>query len=87
MKEIKETRQKLKLTQAELAEKLGTSANIIALWERGAVTPQHPKMLQLALRALENEISAPVREKIRKFETDFRRMTQENEATLKRLNV
>jgi transcriptional regulator with XRE-family HTH domain len=42
----------LGLSQADLAERLGVSANTIARWERGELAIQHPEMLRLALDSL-----------------------------------
>lgn len=54
-KQIKSYRMKLVMTQAQLAEALDVTANTVARWERGEAAPESPKMLLLALRALEIE--------------------------------
>ncbi len=43
------------MTQAQLGEALGVPANTIARWERGELAPQHPRMLELALRQIQRE--------------------------------
>lgn len=43
------------MTQAELARALGVYQATISQWERGKRGIQHPRMLELALRALELE--------------------------------
>lgn len=54
-KQIKSYRLKLLMTQAQLGEALDVTANTVARWERGEAVPESPKMLHLALRALELE--------------------------------
>lgn len=49
--ELKKQREKLGLSQRELAEALGVDVGTISRWERGARTP--PKYVALALEALE----------------------------------
>jgi transcriptional regulator with XRE-family HTH domain len=51
--DLRARRLALGLTQVQLAEKLGLPPNTVARWERQEVEPQHPVMLDLALRALE----------------------------------
>lgn len=41
------------LLQTQLAALLGVTSNSIARWERGEVAPVHPRMLWLALTALD----------------------------------
>lgn len=53
--EIRSCRQRLGLTQAQLAERFDVSANTVARWERGESVPEAPAMLRLALQALEME--------------------------------
>jgi transcriptional regulator with XRE-family HTH domain len=53
---IKSYRQRLGLTQVQLAERFGVSANTIARWERGEVRPEAPEMVLLAFRGLEIEM-------------------------------
>lgn len=50
--QLRTWRTKHNLTQLQLAELLGTTANTIARWERGETTIQHPKILELALKSL-----------------------------------
>lgn len=54
---LKETREKLGLSQAKLGEWLEVSSNTIARWERGEVPITHPKMLHLAMKAIEIGLS------------------------------
>lgn len=49
--ELKDTRERLKLTQKDLAERLGVAANTVARWERGERSI--PEFLSLALEGLE----------------------------------
>ncbi len=51
--ELKASRERLKMTQVQLAESLDLTANTIARWERGEVQPESPAMLRLALEQLE----------------------------------
>ena len=41
-KELKQIRQRLGLTQVELAEQLGVTANTVARWERDEVSIREP---------------------------------------------
>lgn len=50
--EVRAARQRLGLTQAELAARLGVDVMTISRWERGARTP--PPYLAQTLAALEN---------------------------------
>lgn len=52
--QLRARRRGLGLTQAQLAERLGISANTIARWERGEKVPATPRMLHYALTALEH---------------------------------
>ncbi|MBM4410258.1 MAG: helix-turn-helix domain-containing protein [Chloroflexi bacterium] len=45
-------RERLGLSQAELADRLGASANTVARWERGELKVRLAPMLRLALEAL-----------------------------------
>ena len=45
---IKELRQQKKLTQAELAHKLGVTQSVVAMWERDASLPNAAKLPTLA---------------------------------------
>jgi DNA-binding XRE family transcriptional regulator len=45
---VAEARHKAKLTQAELAEKIGTSQATIARWERGSVMPSTKSLKRVA---------------------------------------
>lgn len=85
---IRETRANLKLTQAELGEKLGTSSTTIARWERGEIKPEHPEMLELALFGLTIKMrDVKTRDKIRKIETESRAELAEAESVLNRINA
>ncbi|MFN7948393.1 MAG: helix-turn-helix transcriptional regulator [Blastocatellia bacterium] len=52
---IRERRQRLKLTQGELAARLGVALNTVSRWENGLSTPESGEMLDLALNWLEME--------------------------------
>jgi transcriptional regulator with XRE-family HTH domain len=50
--ELRRLRQRLRLTQAELAERVGVSANTVARWERDEVTIRPPmaKLIEIVAR-------------------------------------
>ncbi len=52
--ELKEARSALGLTQKELGEQLGVTANTVARWERGERTI--PEFLTLALETIERRL-------------------------------
>lgn len=45
---LRSIRQVKGLTQAELAEKMGVTQSLVAMWERGAVLPSAEKLPRLA---------------------------------------
>lgn len=49
---LKETRKELGLTQKEFGDLLGISSNTIARYEREELTPQHPRVLEMAIEYL-----------------------------------
>ena len=49
--QLRAARERLGLTQVELAEKLGVAGNTVARWERGEI-PMPGELLPLALAAL-----------------------------------
>ncbi len=49
-------RRRMDLSQVELAERLGVTQNTISRWESGAVAMQHPVILEMALRHLEDQL-------------------------------
>ena len=49
---LRRERERIGLSQVELARRLSVSANTIARWERGELNIEHPGMLQLALASL-----------------------------------
>lgn len=53
--DLKRRREAIPLTQAQLAERLGTSQQTVTRWETGAQRIERPKTLALALTALERE--------------------------------
>ena len=53
--ELKQTRQKLGMTQGQLAERLGVALNTVSRWENGTSKPEGEGMIRLALRQLEQE--------------------------------
>jgi transcriptional regulator with XRE-family HTH domain len=59
---LRRRREALGMTQAELARALGVYQATISQWERGKRGIQHPRLLELALRALELERQAGERE-------------------------
>lgn len=48
MRELKYIRQKVGLTQADLAQKIGVTQSLVAMWERGAVLPSAARLPELA---------------------------------------
>lgn len=88
MEIVRETRQKLKLTQVELGKYLGVAGNTVARWERGVSSPEYPEMLELALLGLETKLqNVKTREKIRKIEAKARKYAAISEAILQRMNA
>lgn len=53
--EIRSTRQRLKLTQGQLAEVFGVALNTVSRWENGTSKPEGEGIIRLALRQLEND--------------------------------
>lgn len=51
--ELKQKRENLALTQAELAEILGVKPNTVARWERGILSV--PKTVELAMETVERK--------------------------------
>jgi transcriptional regulator with XRE-family HTH domain len=51
---LRACRRALGLTQAELADRLGVSANTVARWERGEQRVRHPQTIARILQRLEN---------------------------------
>lgn len=49
---LRKERQRIGLSQLELARKLSVSPNTVARWERGELKIEHAGMLQLALKSL-----------------------------------
>lgn len=85
---IRETREKLKLTQAEIGKHLGVAGNTVARWERGISSPEYPEMLELALLGLEVKMrDVKTRDKIRKLETEIRQIHRRIEKGLEEMNV
>lgn len=58
---IKEYRERLGLTQAQLADKLNVDRSVISIWERGKGTPcaKHRAMLVAILQCTEAELMKP----------------------------
>lgn len=55
---VKEYREKMGLTQAQLADKLNVDRSVISIWERGKGTPckKHRAMLCAILQCTEQEL-------------------------------
>lgn len=55
---VKEYREKMGLTQAQLADKLNVDRSVISIWERGKGTPckKHRTMLCAILQCTEQEL-------------------------------
>lgn len=85
---IRKTREKLKLTQAEIGKYLGVAGNTVARWERGISLPEYPEMLKLALLGLEIKMrDVKTRDKIRKLETEIRQIHKRIENGLEEMNA
>jgi len=67
---IRKERERIGLSQLELARQLSVSPNTIARWERGELKIEHPGMLQLALKSLgkpantSKRVANPVKQKV-----------------------
>jgi len=55
---VRTLRHQLKLTQTELAARIGASNHTVSLWESGGRTPRHRRTVQ-ALNALASEANMP----------------------------
>jgi transcriptional regulator with XRE-family HTH domain len=55
-KDFRAYREALGMTQGQLAEALGVPSNTVARWERDELEIRHPKILELALKALEKKL-------------------------------
>ena len=55
---VRTLRHQLKLTQTELAARIGASNHTVSLWESGGRTPRHRRTVQ-ALNALASEVNMP----------------------------
>lgn len=55
---VRALRHHLKLTQTELAARIGASNHTVSLWESGGRTPRHRRTVQ-ALNALASEANMP----------------------------
>ncbi len=55
-RELKEKREKLKLTQTELADILGVKMNTVYRWESGILSV--PKSIELAMETVERKVLA-----------------------------
>lgn len=53
--ELRQWRERVGLTQAHLALRLGVTPNTVARWERGEMRIQHPGMVALAMHRIEQE--------------------------------
>ena len=55
---LRKRRTRLRLTQAQLAERIGTTQQTIDRWERGAIAIQNARMLFRALNDVADELAA-----------------------------
>ena len=51
--QIKQTRLALRQTQEQLGAALGVPVAFLAQWERGEASPEHPRLLELALQQVQ----------------------------------
>lgn len=58
---LRATRQRLRLTQAELAEYLGVARNTVTRWEAGTLRLARPQMIAALLREVERQRSRQMR--------------------------
>jgi transcriptional regulator with XRE-family HTH domain/uncharacterized protein YuzE len=56
---LRKERERIGLSQLDLARHLSVSTNTVARWERGELKIEHPGMLQLALEALQSVGRSP----------------------------
>ena len=85
---LRDRREDLSLTQIQLSEYLGVSANTISRWERGDVSPEHPKMLELALNGLELKLTSnKKRERIEQLKTEVQNYLNETDKILSRMEI
>ncbi len=61
---LKQTRQELGLTQKQLGELLGISANTIARYERGEMQAQHPQVVAMAVDFLRLQMTPGLKKKL-----------------------
>lgn len=54
--DLRARRERLGLTQTQLAQALGLTQNTVSRWEIGKTAIQHPEILSLALEALESRM-------------------------------
>jgi transcriptional regulator with XRE-family HTH domain len=52
---LAEWRRAKRLTRADLSERLGVPANTLGRWERGTLEMRHPRLVRLALEALDQQ--------------------------------
>ncbi len=52
---VKELRERLKMTQVELATEVGVDQSTVSLWETSNTTPRGPALKLLAMLAAKNE--------------------------------
>lgn len=69
-KMMRDIRRRMDLSQVELAQRLGVTQNTISRWESGAVTMQHPVILEMALRHLEMEARGVKYDEVMQEHTD-----------------
>ena len=58
-KALRDRRRRLGMSQRDLAHELDVPPNTVARWERGELTIQHPRVLQLALNDIERQAREP----------------------------
>lgn len=74
--EIRSTRQRLKLTQGQLAEAFGVALNTVSRWENGTSTPEGKGMIRLALKQLESEDLFSNEEMVKQIEAKIEALRQ-----------
>lgn len=57
--DLRRRRHALGLSQQKLAERLGVAKMTVSRWERGTLRIEHPRLLALALEALEQRQHLP----------------------------
>jgi len=79
-------RERIGMSQLELARKLSVSPNTVARWERGELKIQHPGMLQLALSSLRSQArgrrTSPTKSRVARTATPYTKALNSEKRTI-----